>query len=48
MLRVLYAAGSAVSGLKWYDGTDVGVEIAIGAFTEEDGTEQVTILINYQ
>ena len=43
----LFAAGSTVSGLTWYDGTDVGVEITIGAFTNEGGTEQVTISIDY-
>ena len=44
----LFAAGSTVSGLKWHDGTDVGVKITIGAFTETDGTEQVAISIDYQ
>ena len=43
----LFAAGSTVSGLKWYDGTDVGVEITIGTFTLDEGTEQVTISIDY-
>ena len=44
----LFAAGSTVSGLTWHDGTDAGVEITIGTFTEIDGTEQVTVLIDYQ
>ena len=43
----LFATGSTVSGLKWYDGTDVGVEIAVGAFVDVDGVEQVTIAITY-
>ena len=43
----LFAEESTVSGLKWYDGTDVGVEINVGTFVDVDGTEQVTISINY-
>ena len=43
----LFAEGSTISGLTWHDGTDVGVEITIGAFTEEDEVQQVTITIDY-
>ena len=44
----IYAAGSVVSGLKWNDGTDLGVEITIGSFVDEDGVEQTTISIDYK
>ena len=43
----LFAAGSTISGLTWHDGTDVGVEIAVGTFVNDNGIEQVTITIDY-
>ncbi len=43
----LYAAKSVITGLKWYDGTDVGVTVTIGEFTSAEETEQTKITLKY-
>ncbi|MBO6263694.1 MAG: hypothetical protein J6N93_05440 [Clostridia bacterium] len=43
----LYAAKRVITGLKWYDGTDVGVTVTIGEFTSAEETEQTKITLKY-
>lgn len=43
----LYAAHSIISELRWNDGREVGVRIAIGDFVSADGIAQVTLDVQY-
>ncbi|MBE6529949.1 MAG: hypothetical protein E7680_05065 [Ruminococcaceae bacterium] len=44
-LQVDETSDSVISGLKWYDGTDVGVTLSIGAFETVADTTQTTVSV---